>query len=349
MEQHAHTKRVSIRIAVYFVMALMVFAGIGASDFTATAASAQEIVVYSGRAQALVEPIINAFTEQTGIKVAVRYGDTAELAATILEEGRNSPADVYWAQDAGALGALSKEGRFERLPDEILNLVDARLRSPEGVWVATSGRARVVAYNTSVLNESEMPDSIWAFTDPKWSGRIGWAPTNGSFQAFVTAIRVLEGEERAAQWLRGIQANRPRVYRNNSTAVEAVSRGEVDVAFVNHYYLYRFLAEHGDGFPVRNHYTSGDAGSIVNIAGIGVLKTSNKKEAAERFVEFMLSEQAQQHFARDSYEYPVTLDESIELDSRLLPLDQIDTPDIDLNDLNDLEGTLELLQRVGVL
>lgn len=348
MKHRDASQAASKRFTLIIAMGLLAIAILAASS-PLFVASAEEIIVYSGRAQALVEPVIRAFTQETGIKVAVRYGDTAELAATILEEGRNSPADVYWAQDAGALGALSKEGRFERLPDEILNLVDERLRSPEGLWVATSGRARVVAYNTSVLSESDLPDSIWGYTDPKWRGRIGWAPTNGSFQAFVTAIRVLEGEDRAAEWLRGIQANRPRAYRNNSAAVEAVGRGEVDVAFVNHYYLYRFLAEHGDGFPVRNHYTKGDAGSIINVAGIGVLKTSGKKEAALRFVEFMLSQGAQQHFATDTHEYPVAQNLEIELDSRLLPLDQIETPDIDLNDLNDLEGTLELLQRVGVL
>jgi len=337
------------RIALIAGAALLALALVMAAASPAYVASAQELVVYSGRGQALVDPIIRAFTEETGIRVAVRYGDTAELAATILEEGRNSPADVYWAQDAGALGALSKAGRFERLPDEILSLVDERLRSPQGYWVATSGRARVVAYNTSVLSESDLPDTIWGFTDPRWSGRIGWAPTNGSFQAFVTALRVLEGEQQAAAWLRAIQANRPRVYSNNAAAVEAVSRGEIDVAFVNHYYLYRFLAEHGDAFPVRNHYLKGDAGSIVNVAGVGILNTSNRKEAALRFVEFMLSERAQQHFARDTYEYPVVKDLGIEIDSRLLPLEEIETPDIDLNDLYDLEGTLELLQRVGVL
>jgi len=349
MNRRMAIRRFPANVANLCAAALLALAVVVASGSVALAAPAGRITVYSGRSQALVGPIVEEFTKQTGIEVAVRYGDTAALAATILEEGNNSPADVFWAQDAGALGALAKASRLERLPAEILNLVDERLRSPEGVWVATSGRARVVAYNTSALSEADLPDTIWGFTDPKWSGRIGWAPTNASFQAFVTAIRVLEGEQRAAEWLRGIQANRPRVYSNNSAAVEAVSRREVDVAFVNHYYLYQFLRERGDAFPVRNYYTKGDPGAIINVAGLGILRTSRNKDAAQRFVEFMLSREAQQYFARQTFEYPVIDDPSIELDPRLLPLEAIQAPELDLSRLDDLEGTLELLQRVGVL
>src|SRR5690606_7254299 len=209
-----------------------------------------------------------AFEKETGISVQVRYGGTSELAATILEEGRNTRADVFFAQDAGALGAVAAAGGLLRLNDEVLERVPAHLRSPDGLWVGISGRARVVSYNTRNVDPAELPDSIWGFTDPKWRGRIGWAPTNASLQAMVTALRLLEGDDRAAEWLRGIQANRPRVYPNNSAAVDAVGRGEVDAAFVNHYYLYRFLAEQGEGFPVRNHYTTQDAGAMVNIAGV---------------------------------------------------------------------------------
>lgn len=310
---------------------------------------AQELVVYSGRSESLVAPLFDAFTEETGINVRVRYGDTAELAATILEEGRNTPADVYWAQDAGALGALAKVGRLRTLDAELLNKVDSRLRSPHGEWLATSGRARVVAYNTDVLSPDDLPDSIWGFTDPKWKGKIGWPPTNGSFQAFVTALRVIEGDARAEAWLRGILANNPKVYRNNTASVDAVSRGEVQVAFVNHYYLYRFLKEHGDGFPARNYYTNADAGSIINVAGVGILDASDSSAAAGRFIEFLLSETAQTHFAAEVNEYPVALGLDIPLHPDLLPLSEVNVPDIDLSDLDDLEGTLELLQKVGVL
>lgn len=307
------------------------------------------LVIYSGRSEALVQPLIDAFTKQTGIEVRVRYGDTAELAATLLEEGDRSPADVYWAQDAGALGALEAYGRLAPLAEELLARIDRRLQSPDGVWVATSGRARVVAFNTRLVNVNELPEDIWGFTDPKWRGRIGWAPTNGSFQAFVTALRLIEGDQRAEEWLRGILENRPRVYRNNTAIVDAVGRGEVHVGFVNHYYLHRFLAEHGEDFPVRNYHTSGDAGAIVNVAGVGILKTSRAKEAAQRFVEFLLSSEAQEYFAKEVYEYPVLLDAEIEINPYVVPLEAIHSPALNLGELKDLEGTLDMLQRVGVL
>src|SRR5215204_4640606 len=195
------------------------------------------LVVYSWRNEELVGPIIEGFEAESGIDVKVRYGDTAELAATILEEGENSPADLFFAQDPGALGALTDEGRFRPLPQETLDRVPEHFRSDDGVWVGTSGRARVVAYNTDELSESDLPDSIFGFTDPEWEGRIGWAPTNGSFQAFVTALRVLEGEDVAREWLEGIQANDPFVYPDNAAALEGVAAGEVEVAFVNHYSL----------------------------------------------------------------------------------------------------------------
>lgn len=331
-------------------LAAAIFAGLLSLFPTgAVLAQSEEIVVYSGRSEALVGPLFEAFTEETGIKVSVRYGETAALAATILEEGRNTRADVYWAQDAGALGALAKAGRLRPLDPALLERVDERLRSPAGTWVATSGRARVVAYNTRLVDRADLPDSIWGFTDPQWKGKIGWAPTNGSFQAFVTALRVLEGDDRAAAWLKGIQANNPKVFSNNAAAVDAVGRGEIQVAFVNHYYLYRFLSEHGEAFPARNHYTAGDAGSIINVAGVGILDTTRRPEAARKFVEFLLSERAQRHFAEQSNEYPVVAGLAIELHPDLLPLDEINAPALDLSDLDDLEGTLELLQEVGVL
>src|SRR5690606_2385130 len=173
------------------------------------------LVIYSGRSEELVGPLVERFEEETGISVEIRYGDTAEMAAQILEEGSNSPADVYYGQDAGALGALANEARLVELTDDVLSLLPDGLKDHEGRWVGTSARARVVVYNTEKLSEDDLPDSILDFTDPEWSGRLGWAPTNGSFQAFVTALRVLEGEDGARAWLEGIQANRPKVFEGN--------------------------------------------------------------------------------------------------------------------------------------
>jgi iron(III) transport system substrate-binding protein len=310
-------------------------------------AGSGDLVVYSGRSEELVGPIIERFSEESGIEVAVRYGDTAEMANLILTEGENSPADVFFAQDAGALGAVAGEGLLAPLPEEILGQVDDRFRSPDGEWVGLSGRARVVVYNTDNVDPSDLPDTIFGFTDPEWSGRIGWAPTNGSFQAFITALRVLEGEDRAREWLEGIQANDPSVYEGNNPALDAVIAGEIDVAFINHYYLMQRLAEDPD-VPAANYFlTDGDPGALVNVAGAGILDTSDQSEAARELIDFLLSEEAQTYFAQETEEYPIAA--GVASDPELPALEEIGTPEIDLSDLSDLEGTLQLLQEVGIL
>jgi iron(III) transport system substrate-binding protein len=305
------------------------------------------LVVYSGRSEELVGPLFEQFEEESGLDVQVRYGETAELAATILEEGPNSPADLFFAQDPGALGALSDADVLAELPGGVLNRVPSSFRSDAGVWVGTSGRARVVAYNTEELSEGDLPQSIFGFTDPQWESRIGWAPTNGSFQAFVTALREIEGEDRAREWLEGIEQNNPFVYPDNLTALQGVASGEVDVAFVNHYYLFQLREEAGD-LPVQNFYLrDGDPGALVLAAGAGVLGSAENPEAAEQFLEYALSDEAQQYFASETYEYPLV--EGIEIEDELVPLEEIQSPDVDLSDLDDLQGTLELLRETGVL
>jgi iron(III) transport system substrate-binding protein len=307
-----------------------------------------DLTIYSGRGEELVGPLIDQFEQETGLNVEVRYGSTAEMAATILEEGANSPADVYYGQDAGALGALAKAGRLAPLPEDALSLVEPRFRSAEGLWVGTSGRARVVVYNTEKLSEADLPDDIFGFCAPEWKGRLGWAPTNGSFQAFVTALRVIEGEDRAREWLSCIQANEPLVFPSNAPIVEAVSVGEIDAGFVNHYYLFQFLAERGESFPVRNyHPRSGDVGAMVNIAGVGIVDTSDNKDAAEAFVRFLLRESSQQYFNTETNEYPLSA--NLTLNPLLVPISQIQTPNVDLTNLDDLDGTLQLLQELGIL
>lgn len=339
------------------LLAALVLAGCGQEEPAAGEAGEEraaageesgELVIYSGRNEELVGPILERFEEESGIETQVRYGDTAELAATILEEGENSPADVFFAQDAGALGAVSEEGLFRELPGSILDRVEERFRDPEGEWVGISGRARVVAYNTERLSEEDLPDSILEFTDPEWEGRIGWAPTNGSFQAFVTALRVVEGDDVAREWLEGIVANNPRVYENNTAILEGVAAGEVDVGFVNHYYLFRALEEQGQDYPARNYYLkNGDPGALINVAGAGILNTSDSPEEAQRLLEFLLSEEAQRYFADETYEYPLAA--GVEAQDELVPLEEIESPDIDLGSLEDLEGTLQLLQETGAL
>lgn len=305
------------------------------------------ITVYSGRSEELVGPAIKKFETATGVDVKVRYGDTAELAATISEEGKRSPADVFWAQDAGALGAVAKGGLFARLSDEINDLVEPKFYSSKGEWVGITGRARVAVYNPDMVKAEELPASVEGLTESQWKGKIGWAPTNGSFQAFVTAMRVLKGDDYARTWLEGIRANSPKSYPNNDALTLAVSKGEVALGLVNHYYLLEMSAEDPSLKGALHFFKGGDVGSLVNVAGAGVLKSSDNPDAAEVFIKFMLSKSSQQYFAEKVWEYPLI--QGVEAHESLPKLDEIESPDIDLSQLADLQGTLDLLKETGVL
>ena len=304
------------------------------------------LTVYSGRSESLVGPVLEAFSAATGSEVQVKYADTAELAAILLEEGARSPADVFFAQDAGALGAVAEAGLFTPLPESLLERVPAPYRSADGEWVGISGRARTLAYTTS--DDIVLPDSILEFTDPEWSGRVGWAPANGSFQSFVTALRVAVGEEAARAWLEGMLANDPVAYSSNTAAVEGVAAGEVDVAFVNHYYLLRLLAEHGEDYPVAQTFLAdGDPGALVNVAGVGQLASSDQPQTAVALIDYLLGDEAQRYFGEATYEFPLV--EGVPADPRLPDIGAIEAPDVDLSELADLQGTVMLLRDVGAI
>lgn len=340
----------SVRVPIIAAIAIVATAACG-GDTSGDVNSVEEsttLTVYSGRGEDLVQPVIDMFTEATGIKVDVRYGNSAEMLLLLQEEGENTPADLYYSQGAGFLGTLAAEGRLMTLDDDIADvLVDPALASPNGDWVGLTGRARTVVYNTERLTDADLPTTFTGFTEPEWQGRIGWAPTNASFQDHVTALRYLLGEDGATEWLEGIMANNPISYEGNGAILEAVAAGEVDVGFVNHYYLYQNLVEDPD-FPVANHfYTDGDPGALVNIAGIGVLSTTDAPSAAEELVKYLLSEPAQAYFADTNYELPVVA--GVPTQQGLPELGSLTLPSFDLNLLLDLQGTVDLLIEVGAL
>jgi iron(III) transport system substrate-binding protein len=306
------------------------------------------LTVYSGREQELVEPLFERFEEETGIDVEVRYGDSAELAATIAEEGGNSPADVFFAQDPGSLGAVEAQELFAELPDSILSRVDERFRDPDGHWIGTSGRVRVVVYNTDEVTQEELPTSVFDVTDPRWKGKIGIAPTNASFQAFVSAMILSLGEERTREWLEQLRANDPKLYERNTPIVEAAAAGEIEIGLVNHYYLYLVKEEQPDA-PVANHFLSGDdPGALVSVAGAGIVEGSDQEDEARRFVEFLLSDDGQRFYVEEAEEAEYPLVDGIEPKEGLPPLDELEGPRLELDDLGpQLEQTLELLNEVG--
>lgn len=335
--------------AALLLLALGLVACGGGSSEGGDAADEPEtegITVYSGRIGALIGPAIDMYEAKVDRDVQVRFGDSAPLAATLIEEGDNSPADVFFAQDAGSLDAVAAAGLLEPLPERILKLVPEQYRSPDGYWVGTTARSRIIAYGPEV-DESELPDSPLELTEPQWEGRVGWAPTNASLISYVTALRAEEGDDVAREWLEGMVANGVQSYESNVPVRDAIASGEIDVGLINHYYVAEAIAEEGPDYPVKAYFPPDDLGSLVNVAGAGVLASSDRKEEAFDFVEFMLSEPAQEYFAESSKEYPLAA--GVEADTELTPLEDIPAPDIDLGELNDIEGTIEMMRETGAL
>ncbi len=314
-----------------------------------TAASATEIVVYSGRSESLVGPIFNRFEEQRGVKLKVKYGDPPPHAPLRIEEGEGTPAAAYFAQDVGAVGALEQKGLLATLPKDILDRVAPRYRSPKGSWVGVTGRVRTIVYNPTKVKEDELPASVADLTSPRWKGKIGWAPQNASFQVFVTGLRVALGEASAEKWLRDMKANEPRDYPKNGAIVQAVGAGTIELGLVNHYYLLQ-LSKDDPSLAAKNHYTAAkDPGSLVNLAAFAIPKGASEGEAraAQELARYLLTDETQRAFVTGTYEYPLV--EGVAAPEGLRPLAELESPTEDLGKLHDLEGTLALLRKTGVL
>jgi iron(III) transport system substrate-binding protein len=304
------------------------------------------LTIYSGRTQNLIGPLLERFNKETGIPIDVKYGDSAELALLLAEEGDRTPADVFLSQSPGATGFLSAKGRLGQLGAATLDKVDARFRNADGRWVGISGRQRVLVYNAEEVSRAELPGSVLELTDARYAGKVAVAPSNGSFQDFVTAMRQLEGEDATQRWLTAMAANKPRTYANNNAIVEAVGRGEVEMGLVNHYYNYRFKQEN-PFTPSRNHiFADGDVGALVIPSTASVLAGSDKAEEAGRFVDFLLSAESQRYFSDQTFEYPLV--SGIPAASGLPPLASLKPPQVDVDSLGGgLERTVELIRSSG--
>ena len=304
-------------------------------------APADTITVYSGRSKSFMDALLDKFEKKSGHTVRRVYDKTAAVALKLQTEADRSPADVVLAQDAGALGALSRAGLLAPLPAADTAAVDERFVSDRGDWVATSLRARTLAYSTERVDAASLPQSAFDLTDPKYAGRVGFAPANASFQAFVTAMRVAHGEDAARTWLVAMKRNGAQSYPKNTAILEGIAAGEIDLGLPNHYYLLRFT-EKDANFPVaQTGFADGDIGNLVNVAGAAVLKTSRHPEAAGQLVAFLLSETGQSWFTDQIHEYPVTGDAAT--------ASPTGAPTLNLNAIDDLEGTLTLLREVGLL
>ena len=301
------------------------------------------LTVYSGRSEELVAPVFEAFTAETGITINARYGDSAELAAQILEEGDNRPADVFFSQDAGALGALSAAAVFRPIDANVTSRVEAQYRAADNTWVGITGRGRVFVYNPQRVKQ--LPTSVLDLESAQWQGRIGIAPSNASFQAFVTGLRLLKGDDTARTFLAAMKQNAV-LFEKNSQILEAVENGEIDLGLVNHYYWFERAAEVGEAAMTSKFawFQAGDAGNLVNVAGVGVI---SENPAAATFVDWLLGKTAQQLFVDATAEY--ALIDGIPARAGLPQLSEIKSPRVDLADLADLQATLALISEAGLV
>lgn len=334
-----------------FGSAAVALAGCGSggegSDTTEEQAGEQKVVVYSGRSEKLVDPLLKQFTADTGIEVEVRYAGSGELAAQLITEGDKSPADVFFSQDAGALGAVAAAGLFAPIDASTLAAVPDQYSAADGSWVGVSGRARVVVYNPELAPEP--PNTIDALLEPQWKGQIGFAPSNASWQSFVTGLRVLRGDDGARDWLTAFKAQDPQSFEGNGGVRDAVDAGTLPLGLVNHYYLYELIDSKGaDNVAARNQFMApGDPGGLVNVAGVGVLKSAPHALAAQQFAGYLISESAQKYFATETAEYPLIA--GVAPDGDMPPLADLNPPAVDLSELDDLEATQQMLVETGLL
>lgn len=314
---------------------------------SAAAADEGTVTIYSGRTQNLIEPILNRFATETGIDVQVRYGDTSDLALLIDEEGDQSPADVFLSQSPGAVGFLDQQGRLAQLPDDVLNRVAESFHAADGSWVGFSGRKRVLVYNPEVTDAAELPDSVLDLVDPVWRGRVGVAPSNASFQDFVSAMRFEIGDDATRDWLRGIADNDAFTFANNAAIVAAVGRGELEVGLVNHYYVYQAQAQDPGFRAVNHHFPVDDIGSLVIVTGASMVASSDSKDQAVELIRFLLAEEAQRYFSDQTFEYPLA--DRVQPSPVLPQIELGASADIELDQLGgDLQSTRTMIRDAGL-
>ena len=310
-----------------------------------------ELIVYSGRGEFLVGELMDHLRERyPDLRLRVRYGGAADLANQIRTEGPASLADVFFTVNAGLLGLLAGEGRLRALPGEVLELGREGFQDPDGLWIGTSGRVRAVPYNTDALSAEGVPDDVLAFPDHEpFRDDIGWAPTYASFQGFLTVMRILEGEARTREWLRGMLDLGVQEYSDERRVAQRVADGEISAGLTNHYYIVRVLTASPDA-PLEMGFTRNDAGSFFNVAGAGVIDTSDSPDLAANFVRHLLSAEAQDYFARSTtFEYPMIPE--VEPIDRLPSFESLEPPDLDLAEFTraDINETIDLMESVGVL
>ncbi|MGH9189162.1 MAG: extracellular solute-binding protein [Acidimicrobiales bacterium] len=293
------------------------------------------LVLYSGRSATLVNPLLTQFTADTGINLTTNFtGGSSGLAALLLTEGANTPADVFFSQDAGTLGQVSRAGLFKTAPAGATGrIVNPKFLAQDRTWAGVSGRVRVIAYNPTKVPAASVPTNVFDLTGPAWTGKVGYDPTNASFQNFVAAMVLTNGQAATSAWLTAFKNNSPVRITGNLAIAQAVANAAspVQLGLINHYY--RFQLTPAEQANVVNSYTTGgDPGALVNTAGAGILKNTDSPGAAEMFVKYLVSKSAQTYFRDQTSEYPLVAD--VAARPELIPLAQVQSPNIDLNALD---------------
>jgi iron(III) transport system substrate-binding protein len=340
-------------LAAAAIAALPAAAGCGFDTSAGDGGGAAEpetagITLYSGRIPAAIGGAVDRYEARADRDVQVRYADTADLAATLVEEGGATPADVFFAQEPGAIGAVADAGLLAKLPAAVLDLVPRRYRDPRGRWVGVTGRARVIAYDRGAVRRSQLPRSPFGLAAPRWRDRVGWSPASSSMQEYVTALRARYGNQRTSEWLEAMVANGAKSYPNNVTIRDAIAAGEIEAGLINHYYVAQAVAEEGADYPVGVYFPPAGLGSLMLLTTVGVLEASERRPEAVAFVRSLLESASQRFFTSSSKEYPLA--RGAEPDASLgVPLARVPSPGGDLVDLGELQATIELMQEAGAL
>lgn len=320
----------------------------GGGDVTPSADGEASLVIYVGRNEDHVRPLVEEFEAETGLDVDARYGSTGELATTILQEGDTSPADLFFAQDPVYIGALVDGDFLATLPADIIDRVPEGISGANDEWVGVTARRRVMAFNPSLLAERELPRSIDELTGPEWTGRVGLAPTHSSFVSFVASMIATEGENATRAWLNGIAANDPVLFSGNHEIVEAVAAGDLDVGLVNHYYALQMAEERGSMDAANSSFEAGDPGDVLMPTTIGMLESSDHREVALDFIRFLLRDSSQQHFLDNVKEYPLVA--GVGTPEGENPLDADLIRDMRLDDVgNNLTVATTLIAQAGLI
>lgn len=332
------------RLAILFsVLAL-------AAGLTACSSSeeADGLLIYNAQHESLTKEWIDAFTEETGIKVTYRQGGDTELGNQLIAEGASSPADLFLTENSPAMAAVEEAGLFTDVDQATIDQVPAQYRPSTNKWTGVAARTTVFAYNKTKLTEAQLPRSIMDLEKPEWKGRWGAPPVKPDFQAIVAAMLQLTGEQATAQWLAGMKTN-AEIFSDNIATLRAVNDGQVEGGVIYHYYWFRDQAETKEisNNTSLHYFKNEDPGAFVSISGGGILNSSKKKEDAQKFLTFITSKAGQEVLENGtSFEYPVA--SGVPANKALVPLDQLQAPAVNPSDLNSQQVT-DLMTKAGLL